>query len=134
MPWTIFYVRRVHAGFNQRCRHQRLDFVRVKIRHGFFLVRRRGKKFFTAAESATFPDMVVPQTCPDQNRFRTVRDWCLRHPRWMLTLLTVVSLAPFLAKPLKDLVIPNEPRSGAAPGSPSGAQRIPDSSLRSLPG
>jgi len=99
MPWTIFYVRRVHAGFNQRCRHQRLDFVRVKIRHGFFLVRRRGKKFFTAAESATFPDMVVPQTCPDQNRFRTVRDWCLRHPRWMLTLLTVVSLAPFLAKP-----------------------------------
>lgn len=36
---------------------------------------------------------------PDKNHLEKIGDWCIRHPCWMLTLLTVVTLAPFLAKP-----------------------------------
>jgi 4-amino-4-deoxy-L-arabinose transferase-like glycosyltransferase len=36
---------------------------------------------------------------PDKNHLEKIGDWCIHHPRWMLTLLTVVTLAPFLAKP-----------------------------------
>ena len=46
-----------------------------------------------------FSKMANPQTCPNKNHLGAIWDWCLRHPRWLLTLLTVVSLAPFLTKP-----------------------------------
>lgn len=35
----------------------------------------------------------------EKNLFQAVEDWCIRHPYWTLTLLTVAALAAFLAKP-----------------------------------
>jgi hypothetical protein len=58
-----------------------------------------------------------------QNLSRMIWDWCQGHPRRVLTLLTVVLLAPFLAKPFNiddPLFIWTAQQLHAHPGNPYG--------------
>jgi len=43
--------------------------------------------------------MAGSQPRPERNRLKTIGDWCARYPCWMLALVTVAALVPFLAKP-----------------------------------
>jgi hypothetical protein len=43
--------------------------------------------------------MVIPTSGMNGEWFSNFRSWMARHPFWTLTILTVVVLGPFLAKP-----------------------------------
>lgn len=43
--------------------------------------------------------MADPQASTGKNHFEALKVWCVRHPYWTLTLLTIGALAPFLTKP-----------------------------------
>jgi Dolichyl-phosphate-mannose-protein mannosyltransferase len=58
------------------------------------------KKVFCRAEIRyQWFDMTCSSPSAENNRSGKIWNWCVCHPRWALALLTVVALAPFLAKP-----------------------------------
>jgi 4-amino-4-deoxy-L-arabinose transferase-like glycosyltransferase len=60
--------------------------------------RAHKKSFSRCRNQLAFPGMAGSQFSSDKNRLEPIWDSCRRHPRWTLTLLTLVSLAPFLTK------------------------------------